>query len=133
MAFKAVGGAPGSGAFDDLDAVLFQQVYRALDTASPTEADVRRSFGGAARHQPDAVPKLVDAEQRAANGDLADQRFPVRLIFGTHLDAEQPIVKGAGRLQVADRDRNVIDAQDARHSNLHIVARPIDHPMATDQ
>src|SRR5271155_1403365 len=86
-----------------------QQIGRALDGPGPSQADIRAGDCRLPRDQFEPVARLVDAEQRAAQRDLADQAFPVRGMIQMRSGAEQPVVKRAGRHRVGVGEGDVID------------------------
>jgi hypothetical protein len=60
-------------------------------------------------NQFEAVTGLMDAEQGATECDLTNQALSFRRIVKMGPSAEQSVVEGAGRLQIAGDECNMID------------------------
>ena len=58
--------------------MLAQQIRGALDAPGPAQAEIGAADRGVSGNQFKAAASLVDAEQRAAQRDLADQTLSVR-------------------------------------------------------
>ena len=100
MRRETIGSPPARRTIDDGNIVLAKQLRGALDAAGPSQANISTADRRAVGDQLQAVAGLVDAEQCAAECDLADQAFPVWGVVEMDTSAEQPIVKPAGLLQV---------------------------------
>jgi len=74
--------------------------------------------GGMLCDKIETVACLVDAEQRAAQCDLANQAPALRRIIELCPSAVQPVVEGAGGVQVAHCKGDMVNPQDVRHGRL---------------
>jgi hypothetical protein len=77
--------------------VRAQQIRGTLDPPGPAQTDIGTTDRWLSRDQLEAITRLVDAEQRAAQRDLAYQALPLRRVIQMRVSAEQSVVEREGR------------------------------------
>jgi hypothetical protein len=65
----------------------------------------------------------MDAQQRTAERDLPNEWLAVRSVIHPRFGRKQSVIEATGRLQIAHRNRDMVDPYDAIHALSYIVVK----------